>query len=74
MAFTLYHAYHTPLLRIDTIVVKDAGKGLSEVTATIVNERLTPTRSGQDRKYDIDPGRPGDDLRDQSTGQDDRNR
>ncbi len=55
MAFTLYHAYNTPELRIDTIEVKDAGKGLSEITVSVVNGRLSPTRSGQDREHNIDP-------------------
>ena len=55
MAFTLYHAYNTPSIRIDTIVIRDAGKGLSEITVTLVNERLSPTRSGQDRLHNISP-------------------
>ena len=55
MAFTLYHAYQTPKLDIDTVEVRDAGNGLSEITVTIVNQRMTPTRSGQDQKHEIDP-------------------
>jgi hypothetical protein len=55
MAFTLFHAYHTPLIEIDTIEVKDIGKDLQEVNVSIVNKRLSPTRSGQNRKYNIDP-------------------
>jgi hypothetical protein len=55
MAFTLFHAYHTPLLAIDEIKVKDIGNGLQEVDVSIVNSRLTPTRSGQNKKYNIDP-------------------
>jgi hypothetical protein len=55
MAFTLFHAYHTPLIRIDTIEVTDLGKGLQQVDVSIVNMRLSPTRSGQNRKYNIDP-------------------
>jgi hypothetical protein len=55
MAFTLFHAYHTPLVVFDKIEVKDIGKGLQEVNVSIVNKRLCPTRSGQNRKYNIDP-------------------
>ncbi|HYE54583.1 MAG TPA: M14 family metallopeptidase, partial [Chitinophagaceae bacterium] len=33
MAFTIYHCYHTPKLQIDTIMEKDLGDGLKEVTA-----------------------------------------
>jgi hypothetical protein len=54
MAFTLFHAYHTPLLRIDGIAIRDVGNGMQEVEVSIVNTRLTPTRSGQNRKHDID--------------------
>jgi hypothetical protein len=55
MAFTIYHAYQTPLIEIDTIEVRDAGKGMQEVTVSIVNKRISPTRSGQCRKHNIDP-------------------
>ena len=55
MAFTLFHAYHTPLIKIDEITVKKIENGLQEVEVSLVNSRLTPTRSGQNRKYNIDP-------------------
>ena len=55
MAFALFHAYHIPLVEIDTIIIKDMGNNLQEVNASIVNKRLSPTRSGQNRKYNIDP-------------------
>ncbi len=55
MAFTLFHAFHTPGIIIDEIIVKDIGNGLQQVDVSVVNSRLTPTRSGQNRKYDIDP-------------------
>jgi hypothetical protein len=55
MAFTLFHAYHTPQISIDEIKVKDIGSGLQEVNVSVVNSRLAPTRSGQNRKYNIDP-------------------
>jgi len=54
MAFTIYHAYHTPKLEIDTIMEKDLGDGLKEVTAIIGNKRLMPTHSSQDIKYKIE--------------------
>jgi len=55
MAFTLYHAYQTPRLSITDVSVKSIGKGLQEVSVSILNERLTPSRSGQNAKYNIDP-------------------
>ncbi len=54
MAFSVYHAYHTPKLEIDTIMEKDLGNGLKEVTAVISNKRLMPTHSSQDLKYKIE--------------------
>ncbi len=55
MAFTLFHAYQTPSIKIEPIKIKEIGNGLQQVDVTIVNERLSPTRSGQSRKYNIDP-------------------
>jgi len=55
MAFTLFHAYHTPVLKIDEIKVREIENGLQEVEVSVVNSRLTPTRSGQNRKHNIDP-------------------
>ena len=54
MAFTIYHAYHTPKLEIDTIMEKSLGDGLTEVTAVVSNKRLMPTHSSQDLKYKIE--------------------
>ena len=54
MAFTVYHAYHTPKLEIDTIMEKSLGDGLIEVTAVVSNKRLMPTHSSQDLKYKIE--------------------
>ncbi len=53
MAFTLFHAYHTPKLVIDEITEKDLGGGLKEVTAVITNERMIPTHAGIDLDYNI---------------------
>ncbi len=55
MAFTIYHAYHTPQLVIDEISEKDLGGGLKEVTAVITNTRMIPTHASQDLKYKITP-------------------
>ena len=38
-------AYHTPKLKVDTIMEKDLGDGLKEVTAVIANKRIMPTHS-----------------------------
>jgi hypothetical protein len=54
MAFTIYHAYHTPKLEIDTIMEKSLGDGLREITAVVSNKRLIPTHASQDLKYKIE--------------------
>jgi len=54
MAFTIYHGYHTPKLNVDTIMEKDLGDGLKEITAIISNSRIMPTHSSQDLKYKIE--------------------
>ncbi len=54
MAFTIYHCYHTPKLQVDSIMEKELGDGLKEVTAVISNQRLMPTHSSQDLKYKIE--------------------
>jgi len=54
MSFTIYHAYQTPKLSIDTLMEKDLGDGLKEITAVIANKRIMPTHSSQDLKYKIE--------------------
>jgi Zinc carboxypeptidase len=54
MSFTIYHCYHTPKLNVDTLIEKDLGDGLKQVTAIISNSRLMPTHSSQDLKYKIE--------------------
>jgi hypothetical protein len=54
MSFSVYHCYHTPKLEIDTLIEKDLGDGLKQVTAVITNSRLMPTHSSQDLKYKIE--------------------
>lgn len=53
MAFTLFHAHHTPKVSVDSIVVKDLPGGLKEVTALISNQRVIPTHTYQDSKNKI---------------------
>lgn len=55
MAFTLFHADQMPMVSVDAIESKDIGHGLTQVTATIVNSRITPTRAGVDVKNKITP-------------------
>lgn len=45
MAFTLFHAYHLPILKIDSVNVKNLPGGLLQIDVTIYNERVLPTRS-----------------------------
>ncbi|MEO6584033.1 MAG: M14 family metallopeptidase [Ferruginibacter sp.] len=54
MAFTIYHGYNTPKLVVDTIMEKNLGDGLKEITARISNQRFMPTHSSQDLKYKIE--------------------
>lgn len=54
MAFTVYHAYHTPKLVIEDVEEKDLGGGLIQITATVSNERMIPTHSSQDIRYKIE--------------------
>jgi len=55
MAFTLYHADQMPRVRVQSVEVKPAGGGLSEVTAVVANGKLTPTHSAADLKHKITP-------------------
>ncbi len=55
MAFTLYHADQMPKVRVQSIDVEDLGDGLTQVTATIENERLIPTRLAVDVHRNISP-------------------
>jgi hypothetical protein len=45
MAFTLWHADQMPQVAIDDVTVRELDGGLLEVTATLMNRKLTPTRS-----------------------------
>ncbi len=54
MAFTLFHAHHTPHLEIVELSSSDLGGGLREVIAVIANTRLIPTHAGIDLKKEIE--------------------
>lgn len=53
MAFTLHHAWHLPKVRVHSIVTKSLGNGLTEVVATIVNERTIASRLAVDVNNNI---------------------
>ncbi len=55
MAFTLYHADEMPQVAIDSIGFKPREGNLFEVTAAIVNRKLTPTRAAVDVKNKLTP-------------------
>jgi hypothetical protein len=48
MAFTLFHAYHLPLLKINSQEVKNLPGGLKQIDVVIFNERVLPTRSAHE--------------------------
>ena len=55
MAFLLYHADQMPQVRIASVDTKPLDGGLIQITATITNHKLTPTRTAQDLKHRITP-------------------
>ena len=55
MAFTLFHADQMPKVEIDAVTVKPLDGGLREVSAIIVNRRLTPTHAAIDVQHKITP-------------------
>ena len=55
MAYTLYHADQMPRVAIESVDVEPAPGGLTRVTATVINQRLTPTRASADVKNNITP-------------------
>jgi hypothetical protein len=55
MAFTLFHAYHTPKVEIQEVEIKSLGGGLRQITATVANTRAIPTHSSHDVKNKINP-------------------
>lgn len=55
MAFTLYHADQMPRVAVFDVAVRQVAGGLQEVTATIVNERATPTHAAVDVEHKFTP-------------------
>jgi len=53
MAFTLFHADEMPLVKIQSVKVEPAAGGLTQVTATIANDRICPSRAAVDIKNKI---------------------
>jgi len=54
MAFTILHASQMPKLDVLEVKQKVLAGGFTEVTATIVNEKVIPTHSAHDVKYKIE--------------------
>lgn len=67
MAFTLWHADQMPKVEIDDVTVRELAGGLLEVTATLMNRKLTPTRSAFNVEHKVTApdvvSIAGDDLR-----------
>jgi hypothetical protein len=55
MAFTLYHADQTPLLKIADVKADKMADGLYKVWVTIENSKLIPTRTAVDVANNISP-------------------
>ncbi len=55
MAFTLYHADQMPLVEVQSVRTRPAANGLTEVTATISNRRMIPTRAAVDVQHQVSP-------------------
>jgi hypothetical protein len=53
MAFTLFHAYHMPQLKVTRSSTRKLSNGLYEITVDIANERAIPTRLSQDVNYNL---------------------
>lgn len=46
-AFTMLHAWQMPLLRWESVETRELSPGMWEVTATVANDRLIPTRTAR---------------------------
>jgi hypothetical protein len=53
MAFTLFHADQMPLVKVLEVTTKKLNDGITEITAVIENQRVTPTHSTIDRQQKI---------------------
>lgn len=54
MAFTILHAMQMPKLDVIEVKQKALAGGLTEVTATVINQRIIPTHSSHDIKYRVE--------------------
>jgi len=55
MAFTMWHADQMPQVEIEGIEVVQLEGDLQQVTATLMNRKLTPTRSAFNVKHNVTP-------------------
>ena len=55
MAFTLFHADQMPQAKVESITTRPLAGGLTEVSAVVVNHKLTPTHSARDVKNKLNP-------------------
>ncbi len=55
MAFTLYHADEMPLVKVQSVEVKQISDNLRQVTAIIENTKIIPTHAAIDVKRKITP-------------------
>lgn len=53
MAFTLWHAYELPQVAIENVQTRSLPGGLTEVSATLRNHRMVPTRLAVDVQNNI---------------------
>ena len=52
-AFMLYHAWHTPHVQVLSHSAKALNGGLTEITITLANDRLSPTRTTHEQHQGI---------------------
>jgi hypothetical protein len=55
MAFTLFHAYHLPVVTVDTTRVTQLSGSLRQVDVTYLNQRVLPSRSAHEVASHITP-------------------
>jgi hypothetical protein len=55
MCFTFYCADELPLVRVQAVEKKEVGGGVTQITAIVENQKLTPTHSSRDLKARITP-------------------
>lgn len=46
-AFTMFHAWQMPLLRFESVDTRELSPGIWEVTVTVANDRLIPSRTAR---------------------------